>query len=359
LLTKEDNIVIISTTCLEVPPTGYGGVEQVVYNLAEELVSRGYNITCVAPKGTEIEGANVIETVEPDDSTNCFAREPEAYEIYKDEIDQADVVLDHSWQKHSYIAKNEDIPPFGDIPVLGVWHGMPSIREKPPVEYPNYLSVSKSAATAWSEHTGLEVRHAYNGINLDNYGLRDNHYSEGDNVLTLNRIMPEKGIKEFVSMCHTNELEFIVAGENTFVDNPGYVHEIMAIVHNSDHGTYRGRVSHSEKVELLKNAKATVLMPIGNYKEVFGLAAVESMACGTPVICTDNNGLAEVASCHHQNKVTNSLEEMVEHLSELSSSASAMLDPSILRDIVTKSFSQSAMTDLYIQRMNEALESSW
>lgn len=351
--------MVISTTCLEVPPSGYGGVEQMVYNLCKELASRDYDVTCVAPQGTEIEGVSVIETVEPTDSQDCFAREPDAYEQYAAKMPEHDVIIDHSWKKCSLVGKSKNENLMDGIPIISVWHGMPSVKAKPPVENPCYMSVSNAAAKSWEKYSGIRTKFAHNGIQVDEYELRDDHWTDGDYYLTLNRIMKEKGIHEFIKLCDKHEKKFIVAGEDSFVDDMGYVHEAMRMCAESEYGTYLGTVGQDKKVELLRNAKKTFLLPMHGYKEVFGLAAVESMACGTPVVCLDNNGLGEVVDTAPRNYVCQNLSEVEVNIKSHDKKVDALPRPIDFRNVVSKHFSDKSMTDQYLRRAKEALNDPW
>lgn len=359
MLDKDKSIMVISTTCLQVPPDEYGGVEQMAYNLCHELGSRGYDVTCVAPEGTEIENVSVIETVEPTDSQDCFNREPDAYEEYAPKMPEHDIIIDHSWQKCSYVGKSKNKSLMEDIPILGVWHGMPSVRMKPPVDNPCYMSVSNAAAKAWSDYTGLKVKFAHNGIDMSRYPLREDSWTDGEYLLTLNRIMKEKGIHEFIKLCDKHEQKFIVAGEDSFVDDMGYVHEAMRLCAESDYGKYLGTVSQEKKVELLRNAKKTFLLPMHGYQEVFGLAAVESMACGTPAVCLDNNGLSEVVDMAPRDYVCEDLDEVETLIKTSNATGSGKPKPTELRNTVFTHFSDNSMTDQYLMRCEEALESPW
>lgn len=359
MIDKDTNILIISTSCLEVPPDNYGGVEAMVYNLAHELGDRGYNTTCAAPEGTEIENVEIIETVPAEDTTDCFMKEPDAYYEYADRLHEFDIVIDHSWQKITYLHWRDNDISTDDIPILGVWHGMPSVSQKPPVESPRFLSVSKAASKAWGQHTGLEVRHAYNGVDFDKYKLRDDNYINSDYILTVNRIMPEKGIKECIEVAHEAGVNIVVAGEDQFVDDPGYVHEVMAMCANSKYATYLGTVSHEKKVDLMRGAMATILFPTRGYQEVFGLAAVESMACGTPVVCPPNNGLSEVVDTVQVTGVCETTDEMVDFISTIDNGYAETRLPVHIRTNAENYFSKEAMTDLYLERMEESLEEHW
>jgi glycosyltransferase involved in cell wall biosynthesis len=355
MVDEDTRIAVVSTTCLEIPPSGYGGLELMVYNLCAELGERGYDVTCIAPQGTEIDGVDVIETTPPDDSQNCFRREPEAFGLYADRLREFDLVIDHSWQKLSYQRKREHRSEMADTSILGVWHGMPEFRPQP-VERPNFVSVSEAAADAWSRTLGFEVRHVYNGIDVSKYPLQR---EKGDYVMTLNRIMPEKGILQCIDAAEQLGVHFKVVGEDKFVDDPGYVVEVMRRCGQSPYAEYVGRVDQAEKVELLQGARGLVLLPQSPYKEVFGLAAVEAMAAGTPVLATDNSGLGEVVRTAQGRGTYRDLDVMAADLERVALGSHRFPDPEALRAGVEEHFSTGAMADVYLERGQEALDGGW
>jgi glycosyltransferase involved in cell wall biosynthesis len=355
MLDDDTAIAVLSTTCLEVPPSGYGGLELMVYHLCQELGQRDYAVTCIAPEGTAIDGVDVIETTPPDDSQRCFEREPEAYEIYADRLSEFDVIIDHSWQKLSYDRKRERPEEMAETVVMGVFHGMPAFVQQP-LDQPNFLSVSRAAAQAWSDHLGLEVRHVYNGIDLSEYPVSE---STDDYLMTLNRIVPEKGIIECIDVAEYLGVPLKIVGEDKFVDDREYVIEVMRRCGQSPVADYVGRVDHDEKVEYLQNAVGVVLLPQRPYKEVFGLAAVEAMACGTPVLAMDNAGLGEVVRTVQGRGAYRSLEVLAADAERVVERAGKFPGPTELRSGVDEHFSTAAMTDLYLQRAGEAIAGGW
>jgi len=355
MIDKDTSIAVVSTTCLEVPPEGYGGLELMVYNLAHELGKRGYDVTAIAPKGTDIEGVDTIETTEPSDSQQCFQKEPTAYEMYADRLSEFDILVDHSWQKHSYQRKREHPAEMADTTILGVWHGMPRF-ELQPVDQPNYVSVSKAAADAWQRSLGFEVRHVYNGIDVDRYPLQE---EKDDYIMTLNRIMPEKGIIECIDIAEHLEIPLKVVGEDLFVDDVGYVTQVMTRCGQSPFAEYVGRVDTDEKTDLLRNARGLLLLPQSPYKEVFGLAAVEAMAAGTPVVATNNNGLGEVVQTVQGKGAYDNLDVLIADLERLATDGRRFPDPETLREGVIENFSVEAMTDVYLERIEEAIDGGW
>jgi len=242
-----------------------------------------------------------------------------------------------------------------DTAIMGIWHVMPEFRPSP-VERPNFVSVSRAAAEAWSRKLGLEVRHVYNGIKVSAYPLQT---AKADYAMTLNRIMPAKGILECIDLADHLGIPFKIVGEDTFVDDPGYVVEVMRRCSESPNAEYIGSVDQAEKVDLLRNARAVVLLPQRPYKEVFGLAAVEAMAAGTPVLATDNCGLGEVVRTVQQTGTYRDLDILAADLERVVAGSGRFPAPAALREGVVEHFSQERMADIYLERGQEALDGGW
>jgi len=106
-------IAVISTTIMTLPIPGYGGLEQLAWLIAKGLAGKGHQIMLVAPHGSD--------TVANMELHGTTLREPEkqAYSGYWHKLPNFDAIIDHSWEKWSYILKIE-----GKLkaPVLGVCH---------------------------------------------------------------------------------------------------------------------------------------------------------------------------------------------------------------------------------------------
>jgi len=96
---------------------------------------------------------------------------------------------------------------------------------------------------------------------------------------------PYKGADRAVEIAKEAGEELIVAGMDENVESRDYVFNVMKKA--KEYGfSYLGKVSLEKKLELLKNAKAVLLPYRKEYKAVYDLVYVESMACMTPVITT-------------------------------------------------------------------------
>jgi len=348
-LPENTKIALISSTAKKTPPNNYGGLELIVHLLGKELVNKGLDVTLIAPQGSELEGGEVIETVPRQRGVKSMRREGQAFQMYKQVLPTFDLICDHSWSKHSYLAKAQNPELMEDTHVCGVFHGMPGgINEAPPVEHPNFIGVSDPASQEWSEHLGVSFRTAHNSIKIKDYPLKE---KKENWFLSLNRIMPEKGIHEFVSLMDRLEKKAKVAGEDQFVDNRQYVNRVMDMC-DQRRIEYLGRVREKEKVDLLQRAKALLLFPLEPYKEVFGMSAAEANACGTPVIALNNCGLKDVIENGKNGFLVNSPDKAGEIIE---SGKLESVDPADCREVVENNFTPQIMGDRYLFLFSEIL----
>lgn len=119
---KKLRIALISTPFFGCPPAGYGGLEAVVWDLAEGLDKLGHIVTLFAPEGSRkpehgylITTGPALDTV----NTDWYQAEKNNYEIYKKYItsDKFDIVDSHTWFGFPYLLKSND-------PKLKITHTM-------------------------------------------------------------------------------------------------------------------------------------------------------------------------------------------------------------------------------------------
>ncbi|MGG7131498.1 glycosyltransferase family 4 protein [Clostridium perfringens] len=114
------------------------------------------------------------------------------------------------------------------------------------------------------------------------------------------RIAPEKGLREMllafeILVRKKVNIKLIIAGENHFSINNKKMKEINEIYSRiKEKIIFTGYIEH-EKIPQIYNICDIILVP-SICQEAFGLSALESLACGTPVIATNIGGLKEVIS---------------------------------------------------------------
>jgi glycosyltransferase involved in cell wall biosynthesis len=103
----------------------------------------------------------------------------------------------------------------------------------------------------------------------------------GEFVLAAGRLTPEKGFADVLNACRAVNLPLVIAG-----DGPQ-----RAELEGLGHATFVGQVPPAELAALRRRA-AVAVVP-SRYAEILPLAALESMAAGTPTIAAASGGLKE------------------------------------------------------------------
>ncbi len=114
-------------------------------------------------------------------------------------------------------------------------------------------------------------------------------------VIALSRLHPKKNIelllRVFLAVTDAPELNdwrLVIAGDG----EPDYVGRLKQIVEEQGAGdrvVFTGWLDGAERVSALRNASLLALI---SHQENFGLAAVEALACGVPVIVSEGVNLA-------------------------------------------------------------------
>ena len=102
------------------------------------------------------------------------------------------------------------------------------------------------------------------------------------------------------------------------------------------------------KLQILSKAKCTIVP--STFGEPFGLVAVESMACGTPVVATPDGALPEVVKHGKTGYIASSLTEMAEYVLNIDS-----INPKECRKHVERHFTKEKMAENYLKLYKQIL----
>jgi glycosyltransferase involved in cell wall biosynthesis len=143
---------------------------------------------------------------------------------------------------------------------------------------------------------GRRHRVIYGGVDLARYPMRAEPLHDGS-VVFLGRVLPHKGI-HFLIEALAPEVPLHIVGGAT---DRKYLDQLRTLAVGKK-VTFCGAIDDDEVIALLRRAMALVhptpVDPDGavGARELFGLALVEAMACGAPVIASRAASLPEIVA---------------------------------------------------------------
>ncbi|MEU4568099.1 glycosyltransferase family 4 protein [Micromonospora sp. NPDC023956] len=271
-----------------VPPSGYGGLEQVVAGLVDGLVDRGHRVTLFGAGPGHGTDATYVPTVGELQHERLGEALPELAHLARVRrwLDPArfDVVHDHTTIGPLLADRRA-------VPTVATVHG------NPVGEYGDVLShVSPSVGLVAISHTQrrLNPRLPWAGTvhNAVETALFPRKQVPGTGpVLWLARFSPDKGPEVAVAACRAAGLPLVLAGKCNEPGERRHYTEVVEpllgpdvrVVFDADRETC---------LRLLVDARC-LIMPI-QWDEPFGMVMVEAMATGTPVVALNRGAVPEL-----------------------------------------------------------------
>ena len=278
------------------PVEGYGGTERVCYWLAKAQAEMGHEVSVLCLPGSALPFARTLEL------PSHFSH------------------LDPLLPKGTEMVQLYSTPNFRvDAPHLVNIGGNGQAGEKYSA---NTVFVSESHA---ARHNWTEFVH--NGLDLREYPLQ----TKKENYLAFlaKASWRVKNLKGSLRIARQTKLPLYVGGGKAplWERFRGGVKSL-------------GTVDGGQKLKLLQNASA-LLFPV-IWEEPFGLAVVEALACGTPVVATPRGALPEILrpSC---GVIANSFEGLVNGVFQ-----AKKLEPEACRARVKEAFTHLHMAEKYL-----------
>lgn len=276
-------ILTVSSSVLPCPPSGYAGLEMVAYRQASGLAARGHTVVLAAPEGSHCPGGEVIVTG-PAGNWD----EQKAFGTYAGYLNSFDVVIDHSWQKHTLLAKAQDRC---NPPVLSVMHAPADtmFRTPPPVDKACVVCISDDQKGHFEASFSRKARRVYNGVDSSFY--KPLNVPRSDRFLFLARFSAIKGADIAIRACLAAGVGLDLVGDTQITGEPAYLEQVKAMCDGKQIRMHGG-CGRGETVFWYSQAFA-MLHPVRGYREPFGLAPIEAQACECPVISWDNGAMRE------------------------------------------------------------------
>jgi glycosyltransferase involved in cell wall biosynthesis len=272
-----------------VPPRLYGGTERVVSYLTEELVQMGHDVTLFA-SGDSLTSANLVPCVpmalrldkQVHDTIPYYMlmldrvrQQAQEFDILHFHVDFFPFPLFRSIARRTVTTLHgrqdlPDLPPF-----YSAFHDMPLVSISDAQRLP--LSKVNFAATI------------FHGLPLQLH--RPTFDPRGGYLAFLGRISPEKGPERAIQIARTMGIPLKIAAKVDKADE-AYFRACVAPLLSGPGVEFIGEINERQKSQFLGEALA-FLFPI-DWPEPFGLAMIEAMACGAPVLAFRRGSVPEI-----------------------------------------------------------------
>lgn len=390
---KPLRVAIIAPPWLAVPAKGYGGIELVLESLIYALRREGVDIVLygnkeVTPKGIETRGIYeheiygdiyrplndslplasahmlfAINDIIADGGFDIVHNHleyigPQILTRMGRDLRLPPVIHTHHGPPFSSVAATNDLPDttvyweqlardMGRLRIVGV---SDALMKPAPALLKRYVLPSV--------HNAIEIKQFPYHANKKKYFYTMARFNQDKAQHIAAKICAEKGYQlrmaGTVAGIGTNaKLLSELANPMSQYRNMGefryYSDFVLPYVIENPNITYSGNVSGTDKTKLMSNARA-LLFPIC-WEEPFGMAVIEALACGTPVVAMKRGAMAEIITHGVNGFLARSEKEFSEYMDRVGE-----IDPVECRKSVEQQFTARGMARNYIDRYRRVIQ---
>ncbi|HKN84119.1 MAG TPA: glycosyltransferase family 4 protein [Pyrinomonadaceae bacterium] len=340
-------ILSVAYPLAPVGPDAVGGAEQILTYIDEALVRAGHRSIVIACEGSKtygtlvpirIFGSSLAETLELTDAQQRLAIKRILAEY------SVDVVHMHGLNFLKYM-------PSEDVPVVVTLHLPPSYY--PPETFSlrrpkTFLHcVSQSQRRSCPPHAqllpGIENGVPFAGRNLP--------HAKRKFCVALGRICPEKGFHFAITAAELAQRPLLIGGQIfNFITHQEYFEKEIA-------PRCKGKIRFIGPAGLMRKrrllAAAHCLLVPSLAPETSSLVAMESLACGTPVIAFPSGALPEIVEHGRTGFIVKDEREMAEAICEAGS-----LDRQVCMETARRRFPVERMVERYFETYSRLAHAS-
>jgi glycosyltransferase involved in cell wall biosynthesis len=339
IVEKKMKIAQIAPLAESVPPRMYGGTERIVSYLTEELVKMGHEVTLFA-SGDSMTSAELASC-----ATQALRLDPSIKDVIpyymlmldrvRQRADEFDVLHFHIDHFHFPVFRTmaartlttlhgrQDLPDnrvlyfgFDDFPLVSISHD-----QRRPIPHANFAGT------------------IYHGI--PKTSLRPTFEPQGKYLAFLGRMAPEKRPDRAIAIARQAGMALKIAAKVDRADE-AYFRESVEPLLKQPGVEFIGEINEQEKERFLGDAGA-LLFPI-DWPEPFGIAMIESLACGTPVIAWRSGSVPSIVDDGVTGFVVDSVEEATSAIADLD-----RIERGACRHEFERRFTSARMADDYVR----------
>ncbi len=383
-------VAVIAPPWLPIPPRGYGGIENVIRVLVPELIKLGVEVELFTTGDSRLEATknhwlykrNQFKFMHApwyDAAPVAIAHIQYALNIIRED-GKFDVIHDHNnfFGPFKLFNCDDSLPPAIHTLHNPRFTSTSYLDDSAPDQlkfWRQFARSSKMSFVALSDSLSKQapknirkymLQPVHNAVDLTKFPFvskKENYF------ITLARFHPEKGQHIAVQACKELGKTLKMAGNVGDLSRTKLLREIKKpastyrglaefryfsnrIAPNlTSKITYVGEVKNGHKREFISHARA-LLSPV-QWEEPFGMAAVEALACGTPVIAMNRGALPEIIKHGVNGFLANNEQEFKQYIQRIDE-----IDPLMCRKSAEQNFSGRLMAERYLERYKTAIAKS-
>lgn len=271
-----------------VPPAGYGGTERIVDELVHELDRRGHQMTTFASADSSVPGRHVptvpsaLRPIGRGDAPDSSFRR--TVELVLDLQSDFDVIHAHLGLWNLQLARQ------ARIPVVSTFHKRLDVswaRDGLQDGARGLVAISRDQARV---HPQIHWTVIHHGLTFHPPPLA---MTPGDDFCFVGRMAPEKGLLEALEIARLTGRRLLVATKTpSLASEIEYWDSVIRPALDRADVTILGELSEADRDGLVAGSRASLVTSAG--PEPFGLAIIEALACGTPVLARRVGGIPEI-----------------------------------------------------------------
>jgi glycosyltransferase involved in cell wall biosynthesis len=359
-------IAHIAPPWITIPPKNYGGTEIVLYNLVEEQVAQGHDVTLFAP-GDARTSARLISFFPHaliDAGVPWQGHLKAYYHLYK----AVAYLKDHDFDiVHTHLSSSADMYLFPLTAHLALPHVMTLHSHFPFDRVQSWTGDADDCYMEWalsvpmiviSEHARAERTLPLNVVGVVHHGLPLAHFQPTVKqperfFVWLGRFVPEKGPHLAIEAAKKAGVPIVLAGtiDQHMQESVDYFDQVIKPHIDHQQVKYIGPVDMAQKLDLLSRARG-LLNPI-QWEDPFGMVMIEAMAVGCPVIAFARGAAPEIVADGRSGFLVHDVNEMAHCISRIDE-----LDRMVVHAHAEHHFTAQAMAEKYTKVYKKIIASS-
>jgi glycosyltransferase involved in cell wall biosynthesis len=359
-------IAHIAPPWLSIPPKNYGGTEIVIYNLVEEQVARGQDVTLFAPGNTRTSAKLVSFFPKPlvEEGVPWQGHLKAYYHLHE----SVEYIKRHKFDiVHTHLSSSSDMYIFPLVSPLVTPHVTTLHSRFPFDRVQSWTGKADELYMEWapllpmvaiSESAREEVPYDLNFVGVVHHGLSMQQFlptakKRGDFFVWLGRFVEDKGTHLAIEAAKRAGVKIVLAGtiDRHQQDSVNYFNTVIKPQIDNDQVKYIGPVNMKQKISLFSRARG-FLNPI-EWEEPFGMVMIEAMALGCPVISFTRGAAPELIAHRKTGFLVKNVDEMVRFIPRIDE-----IDREATRQYVERNFSVRVMADKYMKIYNQVIKTA-